>query len=139
MSKKINHRFLAAIFVFAATSVFCCYCLAVKLNNSTCKYSVQQFTCETAAPFLCSSAGEHFPGDCISCESPASLPLASCIPYEGSQCELDGQAGTNCENVQRKRAPCDKIEIYPGVFEYSCGIFKIDGSCDSSSNFLPCY
>jgi hypothetical protein len=138
MSKKINQRFLAAIFVFAATSVFCCYCLAAKLNNSTCKYNVQQFTCETAASYLCSSAGEHSPGDCISCESSASLPLTACTPYEGSQCELDGQAGTNCENVQRQRASCSGTEIAPGIVEYSCGTFYIDGSCDSSSNFLPC-
>jgi hypothetical protein len=111
----------------------------VKLNNSLCVYSVQYFTCETAATYFCDIADAHYPGDCISCGSSASLPLSACAPYEGSRCELDRRAGTNCEDVPKSTASCTGTEIAPGIIEYFCGEFKPGGSCDATSNFLPCY
>jgi hypothetical protein len=138
MNKNVNRRFLVAISVFATILGFSYYCFAVKLNNSQCLYSVGSYTCETATNYACTAGAGSYPGDCISCESPASLPVTACMPLEGSTCELDGSAGTNCEDAPRKRASCNATEIVPGTVIYACGTFFADGSCDSSSNFLPC-
>jgi hypothetical protein len=138
MKKNVAQWFLVAISVFVTVSVFSYCCFAVKMNNSKCEYNVQMFTCETAASYFCSISQGKYPGDCISCQSSASLPLTACAPLEGSTCELDGRAGTNCTNVSRQRAPCVGV-VHPGGTDYSCGTFVVDGSCDSQSNFLPCY